>query len=213
MKAIIYTRVSSTGERQNTERQVCDLMEYAKVNNIKVVKVYEEKISGATKNTERPVLQECISFVMSNGIDLVLMSEMSRASRSVWELLELIKFFKDNKINAFFQKEGLSIFTPDGDENPLLPIYVSALGMAAQLERENIKYRLNSGRELAKQKGVKMGRKEGSVKSKESKQQEYKEVIRLLKKGLSAANIHSICRANGIKASVSTIKRLKKEFI
>lgn len=212
MKAVIFSRVSSQNDRQNTERQVADLMGYAKVNNIDVVQVFEEKISGAKKNAERAVLQNCIDFVKSEKIDIILVSEMSRASRSVWELLELIKMFKDMRINVFFQKENLKIFE-DGKENPLLPIYVSALGLAAELERENIQFRLNSGRKLAIDKGVKMGRKEGSIKTKEQKAEEYKEVIKLLKKGLSVANIHAICKANEIKCSIGTIKNLKREFI
>lgn len=212
MKAVVFSRVSSVTERQNTERQVYDLMEYAKVNNIEVVQVFEEKISGAKKNAERVVLQNCIDFVKSEKIDIILVSEFSRLSRSVWELLELIKMFRDMQINVFFQKENLKIFE-DGKENPLLPIYVSALGMVAQVERENIQFRLNSGRKLAIDKGVKFGRKVGSIKSTETKQEEYKEVIKLLKKGLSVANVVAICKDKGVKVSVSTAKRLKKEFV
>jgi DNA invertase Pin-like site-specific DNA recombinase len=212
MKAVVFSRVSSVTERQNTERQVYDLMEYAKVNNIEVVQVFEEKISGAKKNAERAVLQNCIDFVKSEKIDIILVSEFSRLSRSVWELLELIKMFRDMQINVFFQKENLKIFE-DGKENPLLPIYVSALGMVAQVERENIQFRLNSGRKLAIDKGVKMGRKVGSIKSTETKQEEYKEVIKLLKKGLSVANVVAICKDKGVKVSISTAKRLKAEFI
>ena len=212
MKAVVFSRVSSVTERQNTERQVYDLMEYAKVNNIEVVQVFEEKISGAKKNAERAVLQNCIDFVKSEKIDIILVSEFSRLSRSVWELLELIKMFRDMQINVFFQKENLKIFE-DGKENPLLPIYVSALGMVAQVERENIQFRLNSGRKLAIDKGVKFGRKVGSIKSTETKQEEYKEVIKLLKKGLSVANVVAICKDKGVKVSVSTAKRLKKELI
>ena len=201
MKAVVFSRVSSVTERQNTERQVYDLMEYAKVNNIDVVQVFEEKISGAKKNAERAVLQNCIDFVKSEKIDIILVSEFSRLSRSVWELLELIKMFRDMQINVFFQKENLKIFE-DGKENPLLPIYVSALGMVAQVERENIQFRLNSGRKLAIDKGVKMGRKVGSIKSTETKQEEYKEVIKLLKKGLSVANVVAICKDKGVKVSI-----------
>ena len=212
MKAVIFSRVSSQNDRQNTERQVADLMGYAKVNNIDVVQVFEEKISGAKKNAERAVLQNCIDFVKSEKIDIILVSEMSRASRSVWELLELIKMFKDMRINVFFQKENLKIFE-DGKENPLLPIYVSALGLSAELERENIQFRLNSGRKLAMEKNVKFGRKVGSIKTAEKKHEEYKEVIKLLKKGLSVANVVAICKDKGVKVSVSTAKRLKKEFV
>ena len=46
----IYARVSSIGDRQNTERQVKDLSEYAKYKGFEVCKVFEEHISGAKKN-------------------------------------------------------------------------------------------------------------------------------------------------------------------
>lgn len=59
---VIYARVSSIGDRQNTERQVKDLSEYAKYKGIEVRKVFEEHISGARKNEERPVLCEAIAY-------------------------------------------------------------------------------------------------------------------------------------------------------
>ena len=49
MKAAIYARVSSLNERQSTDRQVIDLRNYADRNNIEVIKVYEEHISGAKR--------------------------------------------------------------------------------------------------------------------------------------------------------------------
>ncbi len=208
--AIIYARVSSSGaleSRQNTDRQVSDLVDYSTKNGLLVTQVFEEHISGAKKNGERAVLSECISYAISNRIDVVLFSELSRCGRAVWEVLETIKRLKDNNINAYFQKEGLSLFGVDGKENPYLAVMVSVLGVCAQLERENIYYRLFSGRKLAIEKGVKMGRKVGSVKSKERKQEEYGKVIRALKAGKSIRDTAAIC---GV--SISTVQRVKKEF-
>ena len=62
MKAIIYARVSSTTDRQSTDRQVEDLKSYAEYSKMEVVKVFEEKVSGAKKNTERPILVEALSY-------------------------------------------------------------------------------------------------------------------------------------------------------
>lgn len=212
MKAIIYARVSSVSDRQNTERQIEDLKVYASSNGYEVVKVFSEKISGAKKNSEREVLLGCLDFAKSNGIDIILVSELSRLGRNVLEVQETVKYCSDNHINVFFQKENMTILNEDGQISPITSVLIACLGMVAQFERENIKFRLNSGRELAKQKGVKMGRKEGSTKSKEQKAEEYKKVIYLLKKGLSAANVAAICKSEGVKASTSTIKRIKKEF-
>ena len=205
--AVIYARVSSTGERQSTARQVADLTDYATRNGLEVVGVYEEHISGAKRNEERAVLTECIDYAVTNGVEVVLFSELSRCGRAVWEVLDTIRTLKDNCINAYFQKEGLSLFGAEGRENPYLAVMVSVLGVCAQLERENITYRLNSGRAKYIADGGKLGRKVGSVKSKERKQEEYGKVIRSLKQGKSIRDTAAIC---GV--SVSTVQRVKKEF-
>ena len=205
--AVIYARVSSTGERQSTSRQVADLTNYASLNGIEVVEVYEEHISGAKRNEERAVLTECIDYAVTNGVEVVLFSELSRCGRAVWEVLDTIRTLKDNGINAYFQKEGLSLFSADGKENPYLAVMVSVLGVCAQLERENITYRLNSGRAKYIADGGKLGRKVGSVKTKERKQEEYSKVIRSLKAGKSIRDTAAIC-----SVSISTVQRVKKEF-
>ena len=206
--AVIYARVSSVGDRQSTSRQVADLTNYASLNGIEVVEVYEEHISGAKRNEERAVLTECIDYAIANRVDVVLFSELSRCGRAVWEVLDTIRTLKDNGINAYFQKEGLSLFGSDGKENPYLAVMVSVLGVCAQLERENITYRLNSGRAKYIADGGKLGRKVGSVKSKERKQEEYSKVIRSLKQGKSIRDTAKIC-----EVSISTVQRVKKEFV
>ncbi len=207
MTAIIYARVSSTGERQSTSRQVADLTDYAIRNGLEVAEVYEEHISGAKRNEERAVLTECIGYAVGNNVDVVLFSELSRCGRAVWEVLDTIRTLKDNGINAYFQKEGLSLFSVDGKENPYLAVMVSVLGVCAQMERENITYRLNSGRAKYIADGGKLGRKVGSTKSMEQKETEYAKVIRSLRAGKSIRDTAKIC-----EVSVSTVQRIKKEF-
>ena len=204
---VIYARVSSIGERQNTARQVADLTDYANRNGLEVVGVYEEHISGAKRNEERAVLAECINYAVTNGVEVVLFSELSRCGRAVWEVLDTIRTLKDNGINAYFQKEGLSLFGSNGKENPYLAVMVSVLGVCAQMERENISYRLNSGRAKYIADGGKLGRKVGSVKTKERKQEEYSKVIRSLKQGKSIRDTAKIC-----EVSISTVQRVKKDF-
>ena len=207
MKVVIYARVSSTGERQSTSRQVTDLTNYASLNGLKVVEVYEEHISGAKRNEERAVLTECIDYAIANRVDVVMFSELSRCGRAVWEVLDTIRTLKDNGINAYFQKEGLSLFSADGKENPYLAVMVSVLGVCAQMEREAIAFRLNSGLKRYKEAGGKVGRKVGSVKTKERKQEEYGKVIRSLRAGKSIRDTAAIC-----SVSISTVQRVKKEF-
>lgn len=205
--AVIYARVSSTNDRQSTDRQVVDLSSYASLNGMEVDKVYEERISGATRNEDRFILCSCLDYCISKKVDTLLISELSRLGRNVDEVLENVKKCKDNNLNIFFQKENLSIFQADGTKNPFLNIFVSVLGTCAELERESIKFRLNSGRENYIARGGKLGRKEGSTKTTEQKKEEYKDVISLLKKNYSIRNVARLA-----SVSVSTVQRMKKEF-
>ena len=213
MKTAIYARVSSTGDRQSTERQVIDLTDYANRNAMTVCKTFEEHISGAKKNHERPVLQECLAYCVEEKMDVLLLSELSRLGRNVDEVLANIRFAKENRLNVYFQKEGISIYGRDGKENPYLTIMIAVLGTCAQMERENIHYRLQSGRKVYVDKNLAatgksgLGRKEGYRKSVETKKEEYKEALKLLRAGYP---IRKVAKLTSV--SESTIKRLKKEF-
>jgi Site-specific recombinases, DNA invertase Pin homologs len=88
-KAVIYARVSSIGERQDTERQVHDLRNYATGACLDVVRVFEEKASGA--KTDRPVLADCMEFLKDGGADTLLVSELSRLGRSLRQVLKVVE--------------------------------------------------------------------------------------------------------------------------
>ena len=211
--AVIYARVSSTGDRQSTERQVIDLTDYANRNGITISRIFEEHISGAKRNEERAVLSECIEYAISNSIDVVLFSELSRCGRAVWEVLDTIRTLKDNGINAYFQKEGLSLFQEDGRESITLAITIAVLSSASQIERENLIFRLKSGRKVYIDKNIAetgksgLGRKVGYRKPIEKKKEEYKEVLKLLK---ACYPIRKVAKLTDV--SESTVKRLKREF-
>ena len=214
IRAAIYARVSSTGDRQSTERQVIDLTDYADKNGITICKTFEEHISGAKRNDERAVLSECIEYAISNRVDVVLFSELSRCGRAVWEVLDTIRTLKDNGINAYFQKEGLSLFSEDGKtENVYLSVMLSVLCVCSQIERENLIFRLKSGRKVYVDKNIAatgksgLGRKVGYRKPVEKKKEEYKETLKLLRAGYP---IRKVAKLTDV--SESTVKRLKREF-
>ena len=207
--AVIYARVSSTIERnrQNTERQVADLKAYADYSGLYIVKVYEEYISGGKRNDERVILQDAIDYCISNSVDFLLTSELSRIGRSSFEVLETVKTLIDHHINLYMQKEQFTLLGDDGKPSMFAPIMLTTLATCAQIERENIRFRLASGYQNYRANNGKVGRKIGSVKTSEQKKEEYKEVIQLLKKGYSIRNIAKI-----VQCGVSTVQRVKSEF-
>jgi DNA invertase Pin-like site-specific DNA recombinase len=205
---VIYARVSSIGDRQSTYRQVADLMDYARYKGIEVLKVFEEHISGAKKNDERPVLCEAVRYCKDNGVSTLLVSELSRLGRNAFEVLASVKDFIDCGINLYIQKEQFTLLDDDGRPSLFAPVMIATLSTCAQLERDNISFRLQSGRKQYIAKGGKLGRKPGSVKTKERKQEEYREVITLLKKGYT---IRDVAKLTG--KGISTVQRVKKELI
>lgn len=204
-RAVIYARVSSTNDRQSTDRQVADLTAYAAQNDYEIAEVYEEHVSGAKKNDERPILCECLSFCVENDIDIILTSELSRLGRNVDEVLANVRFCKDHHIDIFFQKEQITIFQADGTENPFATIMVAVLGTCAQLEREAIKFRLNSGRARYIENGGVVGRPTGTKKSPERLAKDYPQVVRELKRGTSVRRTAKLC-----DVSAFTVQKVKK---
>ena len=208
-KAVIYARVSSTIERnrQNTERQVSDLKAYAEFAKLEVVEVFEEYISGGKRNDERPILQDAIDYCIENKVNFLLTSELSRVGRSTFEVLETVKTLIDHKINLYLQKEQLTLLDDNGKPSMFAPIMLATLATCAQIERDNIQFRLSSGYKNFKANGGKVGRKKGSFKTNEQKKEEYKEIIQLLKKGYSVRNVAKIANRG-----ISTVQRIKTDF-
>lgn len=208
MNAVIYARVSSVGDRQDTTRQIRDLEKYANDNSIDIVKSFEEHISGAKKTKDRPVLTECLDYCINNNVDILLISELSRLGRNVDDVLANVQLCKEHHLNVYFHKEQLSIFNVDGKEHPFLTIFIAVLGTCAEMERENIKYRLNSGKEKYIAEGGKVGRKEGYRKPDEKLREQYAGVIKQLKKGYP---IRMIAKNEGV--GISTVQRIKRKFV
>jgi DNA invertase Pin-like site-specific DNA recombinase len=153
------------------------------------------------------VLNECLAFAEKEGVGLILANEGSRLGRSTWEVLETIKRCIDKHINVYLQKENIHVLREDGTIDPFMAVYISCLSMANEFERENIKYRLNSGRAQYIRNGGKLGRKPGSVKTREQKEKQYRDVLLYLKKDYSIR-----VTAKLTNVSVATVQRLKNEF-
>ena len=216
MRAVIYARTSSSGaveNRQSTDSQVAVLLDYAKAKNIEVIKVFEEHISGAKKNKDRAVLNECIEFVKQNNIDVVLCYSLDRIGRSVLDVFEVVKWLADNKVNAYFLDDNKFLLDDNGEITDYMFMMITLKSLVGKIERNNIANRLSRGRKYAIENNLcTLGRPKNTKMSKEDKENKYSNVIKLLRKGLTVKQIHTICNAEGNKIGEATIWRIKKEF-
>lgn len=206
--AVIYARVSSTNDRQDTSRQIEDLKRFANLQDIEVIYIFEEHISGAKKLEERQVLTTCLEYCRKKSVNYLLLSELSRLGRSTLQVLRSLDILHESKVSVYIQNLGLYTLQPNGDVNPIASIMVTVLAEMANIERCNIQYRLNSGRANYIAKGGKLGRKVGAIKTEDKKKEEYKDTIALLKKGYSVRNI---AKLQGV--GISTVQRIKNQFI
>ena len=204
--AVIYARVSSSGDRQSTDRQVADLRAFATREGFEVLEVFSENCSGARE--DRPELLRCVEYLKRGECSTLLVSQISRLGRTVKGVVNTIDELTRAKVNIYLQDINLYTLLPDGSENPLAKVILTVLALGAEIERKSIVGRLNSGRERAKEKGVKMGRPQGSMMSNQELLNKYPEVVKKLRKGRSIREIAKIC-----DVSPSTVQRIKKAML
>ena len=207
-KVVLFGRVSSTNERQSFERQINDLTQVALNQNYTIAGVFAEKISGATKNSERKELTNMIEFVNANHIDKVLVTELSRLGRDTLQVLQTIEILNQNKISLFIQNYNIETLTPEKQINPMSQFLITILAEVARMERKTIENRLSSGYQNFRNTGGVVGRKIGFKKSDEAMKDQYTEEIKMLKKGYSFTHINQITSTNK-----NTLTKLKKLFV
>ena len=200
--AVIYARVSSTGDRQSTDRQIADLTRYADNKGLEVVRIFQEHVSGAKSNREREVLAECQEFCRAERPGTLMVTELSRLGRSTVEVLKAVEDLTAVGVNVYVLDLDLSTLDGEGKENPVAKMVLTVLALGAEMERKLILGRLNSGRELAKKRGVAMGRPKGAT---DDLLQKYPEVVKHLRKEKNS--IREIAKLTGV--SISTVQRVK----
>ena len=199
-KIVIFARVSTNV--QDYERQVNELTILAQRNAWSVEAVFCEKVSGAKKNAEREELSRMVNYVQAHKIDKVAVMELSRLGRDTLQVLEVIELFNRLGISLYIQNYGIETLTADGEVNPMSQFLITILAEVARMERKTIRERVESGYKNYRAQGGKVGRKEGYRKSEADMREQYAEVIRLLRKGISLRNISKITGT-----SVNTIRK------
>lgn len=205
-KVVIYARVSSTQEgRQSYDRQITELTEYANLHNYKIVKIFAEKVSGTKKNAERLALSEMIEFVKHKSIDKVLCLECSRIGRSLLDCLTIIQTLTEHRVSLLIVNNQLETLDEKGNVNPITQLVLNVMFSFANMEKQLILDRVQSGYKNHLANGGSVGRKIGYKKSDEEMKTQYMEDIKLLKKGYSLRNIHKITNT-----SINTLRKVKE---
>jgi DNA invertase Pin-like site-specific DNA recombinase len=210
-KAVIYSRVSSEGNRQDTERQTNELIEYAKKMGYELVEVYEEKVSGYKKNEDRPIFSRMLEEIEKGTIDKVLVWELSRIGRSVIQSLQNIQLLTDKKVSIYIKNFNLETLNDDKTPNSLSMFMVQILFSVANMEAQLTKSRMVSGYRNHIKNGGKVGRKSGSIETEEEAIQKHNDIVKLLKKKLTIRQIAGLTNksTNTVLKVKSTARKLQ----
>lgn len=142
-KVAIYIRVSTMSQMEegySIDEQKAKLESYCSIKDWNIYKVYTDGgFSGST--TERPALEQLIKDAQSKLFDTVLVYKLDRLSRSQKDTLYLIEdIFLKNNIEFVSLLENFDTSTPFGRA------VIGLLSVFAQLEREQIKERMQLGK-------------------------------------------------------------------
>jgi len=166
---IAYARVSTPS--QTCENQIKIFLEH----DVKREHIWaDEGVSGILPPNERPAYQEMKAYLVENkkNIKGVYIFQISRLGRDPISTLNEMLWYLENNIDLLPTSESDRIYSTLPNE--FKPLLMGILTFLANMEREQLKQKIKAGIELAKSRGMKLGRK--------TKRPDFKKIDELKKK-------------------------------
>lgn len=148
-----YIRASTNSEKQDLSRQI----RFAKKHNVKDENIFQEYASGAKR--DRKELNRLLSIIKEE--DTIISSDVSRLSRSIKGLLDLVEIAKEKKLRLIFG-DG---FTLDcrGKWSIMTEMQLLTFGLVAEMQRLMIVDAVIDGLETARENGRIGGRPKTTI--------------------------------------------------
>ena len=202
-KAALYTRVST--KKQNTDRQVAELQAYAQKQGFEVVLVVCETVSGSAKKVDRPGLEQVLDLARRGEITEVVSLELSRLGRNAMDVRQIIVDLIELGVCTHIVNRGLRSLDPKRRKDSTVMLLLGVLADIAEMEKEQLVERINSGLDEARRKNKTLGRPKGSTLTGQELLELYPGVVKDLKGGLSLRKTAAFR-----KVSLDTVQRVKK---
>jgi DNA invertase Pin-like site-specific DNA recombinase len=209
MKAIIYCRVSTTKESQETslQRQREELEKLAFEYNMNVVKIIEEQASGY--DIERDGIIELLSAIKEHDVEVLLVQDETRLGRGNAKIALL----------RCLQKEGVKIYTVSHRGELQLSeadsMVLEIISIVEEYQRKIHNLKIKRGMQRAVAKGYrpeKNLRNVGENAGRERKEVPIEEIVRLRNNELTFAEIAATLRGFGYDVSKATVHRRYQEY-
>ena len=150
-RVAIYGRVSTVG--QSTDIQLQECSQYAGRCGYEVIATYTDTISGMTAKDDRAELTRLLNDAFTRKFDTVIVYSIDRLGRSLKNCLEILETLKSHRCDFISIRQQIDTSSPTGQ------LIFNIFACLASYERTMILERTALGRERAKARGVKFGRK------------------------------------------------------
>ncbi|MBT2691077.1 recombinase family protein [Bacillus sp. ISL-47] len=210
MKAIIYCRVSTTKETQETSlsRQEEELLNLAKKNGFEVVKVIRDQASGY--DLERDGILELLDLIKEKDINVVLIQDETRLGRGNAKIAILHCIFKEEvQLYSISNYGQLQLSESDS-------MVLSIVGMVEEYQRKLHNIKIKRGMQRAVEKGYRPEKNlsnQGANAGRERIEVPIDEIVRLRQNDLTFSEIAATLRGFGYNISKATVHRRYKEYV
>jgi putative DNA-invertase from lambdoid prophage Rac len=192
-KVAIYARVSTAGQRASLDTQLEICRKAAALRGMEVVSTRTEVVSGTSRRL--PIRAELIHEAKRGKCNTVMVVRLDRFGRSLVDVLATLRELEAAAVNFISIEDCIDFSTPAGR------LQAGLLAVFADFEKNLILERAQDGREAAKLKGVKFGRKPTLT------DETTNRILELLRSGRS---LSEVSKALGINRSMVT--RTKKKY-
>lgn len=157
MRAIGYTRVSSVEQLNGTSlaEQRKMIQAFCDMRGIELVGIFSDAaISGGKALAERPEGSKMVQALNNGEADTVIICKLDRGFRSASDCLSNVEDWEKNNISlVILNMGGQTIDTSSAAGK----FFITVMAGAAELERNLIRERCNSGRSARKAEGRRIG--------------------------------------------------------
>lgn len=210
MKAIIYCRVSTEKETQETslKRQEEELMEAAGQWELEVDSVICDQSSGY--DLDRPGVLMLLEKIQKENIDAILIQDETRLGRGNARIALLHYIMKAKvKLYSFSHHGELQLSETDS-------MVLDIISMVEEHQRKLHNFKIKKGMKRAVARGYrpeKNLKNKGNLDGRERKEIPLEEIIRLRNNGLTFAEIAATMRGFGHDVSKATVHRRFQEYM
>lgn len=190
-KVYVYLRVST--DKQETDNQRFEINNWCRSRCITPTDWIEEIMSG-TKNAKSGKISPMVKRLKPG--DTLIVSEISRISRSLLDIMDILKRCLEQGVKVYAIKEGFIL-----DNSIQSKVIAFAFGLAAEIERNLISQRIREALARKKAEGVKLGRPVGSKKKNPILAIHAESIQQMLAEGKTQADI-----ARKLKVHRHTVK-------